>query len=514
MNPDDNPQNWVPATETDKGTSAIAVSNQDSPSNWVATEGSDNGKTAYDEFKEVKPQQEESTGIPGENVSKVPPRPQEGHPKDNIQDLPAGMGGNTFSYPFDKHLNAVFDSAIGSTWNTFIKPITGKDDKAVDAYLSHLDKEHPLSAIVGGSAPFIATAPLFPEALLPNVYGRLAAQFGTVGFLGALGKARTDDTGKTLGEKSKDVAIETAKQTLAAPIYAKAQVLKILDRPFATALAQSGIITGGVGVMNTFFGDNVAEAFKQSGALGVVNLAFHSPHLIKTVMGRGVASKVSNESGVNINPDGTDEEIRTQINKASDVIAKNMKGIDKPHIISAVVKGNGFESQGASHEDALEKLGMSKDMVTEGKDYQTGYNVQNPDGTIDFITREQSKRPPFNLPTGHSSEVPGLNQSKFMIPPDLKIVNPETLENISGAYVHNDPLDISFGKNDKLTSKKIRQEFSGVKNSQIVRGNQLADKIKELVPDKEERQALFWYKAAEGNTDFRQELAPISRHAG
>jgi len=361
MNPDDDPKNWVPAMETDKGVSASTVTDHDSPENWVAAEGTTKGTTAYDEFKASKPQQEEKAPLANDRVTKTPLKPKEGQLKDNIQDLPAGMAGKTFSYPFDHHLNAVVDSAVGSMWNTFVKPIIGKDDKYVDAYLEHINKEHPIASVVGGSAPFIATAPLVPEALVPKLWARLSVQFGGVGFLNALGAVRTEESNRSGVEKAQTVAVETGKQAAAGPIFAKAQLLKIAERPFATALAQSGIITGGVGAMNTFFGDNVVEAFKQSGILGVVNLAFHSPELLKTAIGRGSAAKLSKDSGVTINPDASPEEVKKQINQAVDVIEKQNPKLTEPHIISATVKlSDGTDIHGASHEDALSKIGLNK----------------------------------------------------------------------------------------------------------------------------------------------------------
>jgi plasmid maintenance system antidote protein VapI len=70
------------------------------------------------------------------------------------------------------------------------------------------------------------------------------------------------------------------------------------------------------------------------------------------------------------------------------------------------------------------------------------------------------------------------------------------------SYSTNRPFDIEVGPNDKLTAQRIREQFAGIKNEQIVRGNQLADEIKRAVPSEIERQGMFWYKAANGNLQF------------
>ena len=46
-----------------------------------------------------------------------------------------------------------------------------------------------------------------------------------------------------------------------------------------------------------------------------------------------------------------------------------------------------------------------------------------------------------------------------------------------GKYVRNSAIDMKMGKDDKATSEDIRKEFSGVKNEQTVRGNQLAEEL-------------------------------------
>ncbi len=74
-----------------------------------------------------------------------------------------------------------------------------------------------------------------------------------------------------------------------------------------------------------------------------------------------------------------------------------------------------------------------------------------------------------------------------------------------GKYVKNEEFKFKFGKNDKGTGKELRQEFAGLKNADIVRGQHLVDTIKRIVPDALERKGMFWYKAARGDLDMIRE---------
>ena len=70
--------------------------------------------------------------------------------------------------------------------------------------------------------------------------------------------------------------------------------------------------------------------------------------------------------------------------------------------LTPTVKAGDKTETGVDHEEALNKIGMSKNTHEEGKDFQAGFT--NSKG--EFITREQSKLPPYNLPTGHSEDIP------------------------------------------------------------------------------------------------------------
>lgn len=635
-------ENLVPANQDGEG--QRKPSGNWSVENLVPVDTDKSSPTPFDSFRQSSNQQVDQNPTQDEKTTEVanktPLNAKEGH-SDRV---PADQN---LDYPHEDFLNAGLHIAEGSVWKSLAAPFQKNPSPDMDQYLSQLEKKHPIAQVVAGTAPFIATSAFVPESLVPNIYARTAAQFGIIGLTQSVGKAKFED--KPLLDKAKDVGIETAKQTAFAPIYAKAQALQILDRPFATALSRAGIITAGSGVMSTFFGDNITEAFKQGGIYGAASLIMESPHLAHTVIGQGILKHMNSlsadmrvKTGIpDIDPKG--DNVAQETHDVAELMASHIKGIDKPQIVAATVKmSDGTESHGASHEDALEKIGHNtktsyedikspenknlkpitledfnqeksplklEDIKVESKlldkvnelqnllgkqikissgfrtpeynkelkargynvaenslhlsgraadipvtkdlthdeivnaahkvgldvedlkltpkhvhvelptentptfglekkrqSYTAGFTVQEPDGTTHFITRAESKEPPFNLPNGNSEDVPGLNESKFIPHDPVRIVNPETLENQSGEYVHNKPLEISFGKNDRSTAKSLRLEFSGIKNEQIVRGNQLADKIKRLVPDLEERQALFWYKAAEGNTDFMLEM--------
>lgn len=549
---------------------------------------------------------------------------------------PSGKRYNTIGspdYPPEDWLNATGNIAAGMVWQNFIKPVDramGKPTQDMDDYVNQLEKKHPLATIAAGTAPFLVSAPFLPESLVPNIYLRMSAQMGLVGLGAGINKAQ-EDKSKQFIDKVSDVAGETLKQMAYGPVFAKAHALQILDRPFASALARAGVIASGSGVVSTVFGDNVVEAFKQSGIYGVLSLLTESPHLAKTTIARGVIAHMNDiraqqivKSGLPDQPEKTENglkdtgietpqakeieqserrktqvegsakkrlkdwtevidqyptdeskkyhisrlpvddaikgrlishydnqskwpvidpdspDVAQQAHDAALAMAKKVPGINKPQIVAATIKlPDGTKIHGVSHEDALNKIGnfkvglfrgesaknlaedmvngkhgvsltknkkmaeawaslkgdnflseysisnsakilpwesIPKEWITKGqagadyitdmdsvikyaKDnnydaidmskngqseirvinknvllkgkYQAGFTVMDPDGTTKFITREESMKSPFNLPTGHSEDVKGLNESKFM-PQEypIKIVNPDTLERI------------------------------------------------------------------------------------
>lgn len=83
---------------------------------------------------------------------------------------------------------------------------------------------------------------------------------------------------------------------------------------------------------------------------------------------------------------------------------------------------------------------------------------------------------------------------------DRMLATPE--EPFEGKYVKNRQYEIAPFGTDQATAKDIRTQFAGVKNEQIVRGNQLADEIRRDVPNKADREGMFWYKAANGDIEI------------
>lgn len=110
-----------------------------------------------------------------------------------------------------------------------------------------------------------------------------------------------------------------------------------------------------------------------------------------------------------------------------------------------------------------------------------------------------------DIPTSVES-LQELNQTrdKLDTPSDASVVP-------SGKYVKDDDLNISPEGNDKKTVAGIRQAYTEVKNSQILRGNHLADELKAAAP--KEQSGMFWAKAAKGDTAVLQGLLEDPRFA-
>lgn len=85
-----------------------------------------------------------------------------------------------------------------------------------------------------------------------------------------------------------------------------------------------------------------------------------------------------------------------------------------------------------------------------------------------------------------------LNQNRKISEP-----LPETVPT-DHQYVKQPNVDVTPQGTDKATARNLRTDYAGVKNEQIVRGNQLADEIRAAAP--KEQDGMFWYKAAQGDT--------------
>lgn len=750
------PDNAVAVNESAQGASPVPQSGFDIDG-AKSVETSKGGQTDWESFKSSTPVNAPGEENIGQDIGKdglAPQKAAKGTQDANKEPLKGiSKAGKPYTEvigperPPENWLNAGMHLAEGATWNTFVKPFSNPQPD-MDEYLSDLEKKHPIAAVVGGTAPFIASAAFIPESLVPNVYARVSAQFGLVG-LGAGIQAAREDKDKSIAKQAGDVAGEIIKQAAFGPVFAKAQALKILDRPFATALARAGVITSGSTVMSTMFGNNLVEAFKQGGLYGALSLITESPHLARTTLGRGIINHTNSiyadlsvkaglpqtkiDIDANLNPEATDEltmkkyhvreisdllsasegpqtikteegyarlgsgwpsflsdkgydrkELNTifdkftsdekltegqqakldqilkdaepftkgltpfqkQIHTVTTALANQVPGIHEPQIIAATIKlADGTEIHGASHEDALEKIGHTKEtmkelpevslergtdsrgatnfirnkegkkvgdvyfskekMAEEGidisvneqrkgyataaiqkvfdsgvdtihgdvgkvnlqaqkfwksiggklnetssgnfklimskedflnkvKPYKSGFTVQNPDGSTKFITREESMKAPFNLPTGHSAEVPGLNESKWMDHKEPEIVNPDTLkwiENNEGkvdvgmlpgvpetaeilskshAELKEKFLPYTIGKEGQYTAEVIRENLGVMARNYDKLEASLSDAHRIFEKANKDSSLDFIYKMEEGGAQQSKDLQKIA----
>lgn len=121
------------------------------------------------------------------------------------------------------------------------------------------------------------------------------------------------------------------------------------------------------------------------------------------------------------------------------------------------------------------------------------------------VNPEEGKLP--MSPVTNEPEEQAIINNKIPKPP-----TPPT--NASGnKFFIDEPFNVGLKSNDKLTADSLRHEYSGIKNAQILRGNQLADAIKKLVPNETERQGMFWYKAANGDMKVLQNALNDPKYA-
>jgi len=88
--------------------------------------------------------------------------------------------------------------------------------------------------------------------------------------------------------------------------------------------------------------------------------------------------------------------------------------------------------------------------------------------------------------------------------PGIKAETPPA-QTTPNKYVDTKPIDITIGKNDKVTATDARQGYVGKMNAQIVTGNQLSDTMKALAPKEQEGIQLFI--DAGGDMKYLQEMA-------
>lgn len=191
-------------------------------------------------------------------------------------------------------------------------PEADKDVQAARA------EAHPIATtlgqIVGGVAPFIVTAPIFPESLIG-----LATQFVTVGQVNAYGQQQAEGSVMdTAGDKIKAQGKQALFDAfLSVPFYyakfipnpkiAGPEILSKLAGATGRSLSIGAATTG----LSAVFGNDLSSALKEGGIMGATMLMFEtlghvSPaavDLTKTALGRGIWSrlkKIAEKAGVEV----------------------------------------------------------------------------------------------------------------------------------------------------------------------------------------------------------------------
>lgn len=190
-----------------------------------------------------------------------------------------------------------------------------ESDKEVQAARA---EAHPIATtlgqIVGGVAPFIVTAPIFPESLIG-----LATQFVTVGQVNAYGQQQAEGSVMdTAGDKIKAQGKQALFDAfLSIPFYyakfipnpkiAGPEILSKLAGATGRSLSIGAATTG----LSAVFGNDLSSALKEGGIMGATMLMFEtlghvSPaavDLTKTALGRGIWSrlnKIAKKAGVEV----------------------------------------------------------------------------------------------------------------------------------------------------------------------------------------------------------------------
>ncbi len=322
-------------------------------------------------------------------------------------------------YPGADFLNSTVTIGAGNVVELMTKPFGLKAD-GMD-YKKQLSMEHPVADVVAGTAPFIATAPLFPEGLIG-----LSANFAAVSGMSEVGRQRVDESlMKPTASKAIDVARETSKGALMGPVWHYSGALNFVGRPFASALVRAGVRGAGTASLDKVYGADLSSAFKDGGIMTALSLVFETPALARTALGRGIvahSNTLEQEHPIDVHAEP--EQVKSQILNKLNVMAEKVPDADKNEIMAASVKVGNRVFNGSSHEEALNRAGLSKDDLVEGKDYEAGFFTSKKG----LISREQAKEE-FGITDSH--EVQGLNQQKFLTPPpEPKVVNPETIKGI------------------------------------------------------------------------------------
>lgn len=231
--------------------------------------------------------------------------------------------------------------------------------------LAEMSAKHPIQAILAGTVPFIATAPLFPEGLIG-----LSANFATVSGLSEMQRQQVSDSlMKPTSSKIIDVAKETSKGALMGPIWHYSEGLNFIGRPFASAIVKSGARGAGTATLDKVYGSDLTQAFKDGGIITALSLVFESPSLARSVIGKGVinhSNSILKDKESSINPDAPVEMVQTQVLKAVKELSAQVKGANEPKLVASAIKLNdGATIEGSSHVNALEKIGKNESNLKE-----------------------------------------------------------------------------------------------------------------------------------------------------
>lgn len=365
MPEDFDPANAIAVSESPEGTQAATdsfdIDNADSVQANPST-----GMTPWDDFSKFQADLQNALEItspslkPGEKsltLEEVNKKAE--FPSHQILNNPVGFAGD------------IAKMAGDVTYMTFGGPIVAPDAKEhVQAELEQLSAKHPVGSIIAGTVPFIATAPLFPASLLG-----LTAQFAAVSASGEVSRQAGFESVMTPASvRIAELAKETSKGALMGPIWHFSGALQFLGRPFTSALTRAGARGAGTAGLETVYGTDLTQAFKDGGVMTALSLIFESPALAKTIIGQGIIknqNKIYADMAVkagwpeiSLNPESP--VFKQQILDMTTNMAKNIKGVDKPQIVSATVKlANGEQVHGSSHENALEKIQHTKETSKE-----------------------------------------------------------------------------------------------------------------------------------------------------
>lgn len=324
-------QNLVPIDVKPDGKTAVKDYNVD---NLVPVDVGKDQKTAFERFRDFRESEKETMLMSAEAKGGLD------ETKGRLNDSKGPVDEKQFNqeFPPTDFLHAIVHMAGDSIYSTF-SPALGLAKDAQNASkqdMAEIERDHPIAAIVGAIAPFLATAPLFPQ----NLVG-ITSQFGMISGLSELGRQRAQESLMTpLSTKALDVARETSKGALMGPIWHFSDKLNFIGRPFVSAALRAGVRGGGTFTLDKFYGDNVTQSMKDGGLMTAVSLLFESPSLATRAISRGVINKINDMYAkrasivglpeIKINPDDIENYPKPLESSVSQEFAK--KEIDKMHV--------------------------------------------------------------------------------------------------------------------------------------------------------------------------------------